>query len=379
VTVTTETPVPAFIPLVRSAISDTDRHYVAEFAASGEIDSDSEVQKLESVISRDLQAAGAVAVSSGTAAIHVALKAAGVRQGDEVILPSYTCVALLHAVRLAGATPVLVDSNTDVTGYDLAPNTDAVRRALTRRSKAILISDMFGALNVPEELCQLGLPIIEDFTLSVGAASGSRRAGCCGTLGVASFRSAKMISAGQGGIVVSGDRSLLANVRALSEYDSDMGAWRTMPASEMPHHFATRFSYGMAPLAAALAISQWMQLPQFVERRIALARTYYNFFSELGIECANPGRGTENVFFRYLISTPHDPVSVISRVRAYGIELGRGIFPPLHVFLPQTKRCFPGAERCCSRLISVPLYPSLSDEEVDRILTTVREALAGHA
>lgn len=367
----------ADIPLVRPTITPADRKYLRRFVTRGLGDGCGvEIAALEREVAESLDVAGAVAVSSGTAALHLALMALGIRQGDEVVIPTYTCVALAHAVHLCGATPVLADNRCALQGYQFTPGEDQVRRCLTNATKAVIISHAFGSVAEFTWDGGFDVPIIEDFTLSLGANANRRAAGSLGTIGVASLNSAKMISAGQGGIVVSRDRHLLDRVRELGSYEERVVGWRQVAAGELHGTYTRAVNYQMSGLQAALGLSQWRQLPKFIERRVSLAQRYTELFRRIGVECPDVPQDGSNVFYRYMISVPGRVLELIARLSEKGIELGRGVYPPLHVLLGLDSSRFPGAMRCIEQLISVPLYPALREADVAHLLGTLEKELS---
>ncbi len=365
------------IPLVRPTITEADRAYLREFVARDlEEACEEEIASFEQEAASGLGVAGVAAVSSGTAALHAALAALGVGPGDEVVIPSYTCVALAHAVHLCGATPVLADNQCSLEGYRFSPSTEQIHRCLTRRTKAIVVSHAFGSVAEVAWGGGLDVPVIEDFTLSLGAKTGGRAAGTLGMIGVCSLHAAKMISAGQGGIVASRDLRLLDRVRESASFENRVVGWRRAPASDLHGSYAPAANYQMSGLAAALARSQWRQLSSFIARRIELAAQYTYFFSQAGVECPTVPVDGSNVFYRYLIAVPGRVTELIERSASQGIELGRGVYPPLHVLLGLDAASFPGAAHCVERLISIPLYPALEAGDVARLLAAMKEALS---
>src|SRR5438552_13522530 len=156
-----------------------------------------------------------VAVSSGTAALYVALMALGIGSGDEVVIPSYVCTALWHAVRLTGAKPVLVDI--EPATYQLSLR--AIASALTRHTKAVIVPHMFG---LPADVLTLkshGIPLIEDCAQTLGVAVLGTPVGGLGELAVCSFYATKLLTAAEGGMVLGRDASVVGRVRALRQYD----------------------------------------------------------------------------------------------------------------------------------------------------------------
>ena len=367
----------ADIRLVRPTITPADRKYLSRFVMRGLGDScDREIATLEREVADGLGVAGAVAVSSGTAALHLALMALEIGQGDEVIIPTYTCVALAHAVHLCGATPVLADNRCCLEGYQFTPDENEIRRRITRATKAVILSHAFGSVAEFPWDSGFDVPAIEDFTLSLGAQMKGRTVGSLGTIGVASLNSAKMISAGQGGIVVSRDKHLLDRVRELGSFEDRVVGWRQVAAGELHGTYTRAVNYQMSGLQAALALSQWKQLPNFIERRLALAKRYTERFRRIGVDCPDVPKDGSNVFYRYMISAPGQVTELIARMSQEGIELGRGVYPPLHILLGLESRRFPGAMRCVEQLISVPLYPALREQQVTRLLGALERELS---
>jgi perosamine synthetase len=301
--------------------------------------------------------------------------ALGVGRGDEVLLPSYTCVALLHAITACGAVPVLADIRSNVRRAEFNLDPEQVRHRITPRTRAVIASQMFGGFLTASEL-DFGVPVIEDFTLSLGAVQNRRFVGTFGTIGVCSLHRSKMLSCGNGGIVVSNDRGLLDRVRGLSEYDAPISRWRTTDPESLRGGYQPAFSFGMSGLQAALGISQLGQLRRFVERRRALAHFYSERFTAAGVICPDPGECPENVFFRYMIDAALPAAPILEDLLRAGIQAGRGVYPPLHQLLDLPDEAFPRTSACVRTLLSIPLYPSLQDDQAawiaDEILKRIR-------
>lgn len=360
------------VPLVQPTITDIDRRHLRAFVANGLANSpQGAIEKFEREVAASLGMAGAVAVSSGTAALHLALMALGIRDRDEVIVPTYTCVSLLHAVHGCGARPVPVDNECSLDDYQFAPTAENIRRGITRSTKAVIAVHTFGSVARVVSDGGLDMPVVEDFTLSLGARLRGRWVGSWGTIAVASLHASKMISAGQGGIVLSQDKRLLEKVRELSSFEGKVIGWRSMSEAHLQGTYTPALNYQMSGLQATLALSQWKQLPRFIKRRLELARRYTETFEKLGISCPSVPKDGSNVFYRYLISVPGRVNSLIHAMAREGMELGRGVFPPLHLLLGLQNKQFSGAMQCAGSIISVPLYPTLTDADATRLLDRV--------
>jgi perosamine synthetase len=363
------------IRLVQPHITSADLTYLNDRLLSGLLEEDeNEVERFEQEFAAAVGVKEGLAVNSGTSALHLALHALGVGVGDEVILPSYTCVALLHAIHACGATPVLADNACDVRNADFQIRPEEIRRRLTPRTKAVLVSQMFGTL-LPVHPFDFGVPVLEDFTLSLGANLDGRKAGSLGAIGVCSLHHSKMISCGQGGMVVSNDAKLMERARRFATYDAPMEAWRTTAPDLLRGQYEPAASYRMSSLQAALGVSQLRQLEGFIAHRQRIARKYTEAFSAAGLCCPVVPADDRNIFFRYMLRMSQPVVPVIEKLREKGIQAGRGVYPPLHYLrgLPDTD--FPGATECIENLLSVPVHPAISEKEAETIVECVLEAV----
>ncbi len=325
------------IPLVAPSYSPADK-LLAQW------DTDVQVRKFEEEFAGFVGCRGAVAVNSGTNALLVALEAWG--DPFSISMPSYTCRSLLDAAMAMNNEPYLYDNLCDVGRalfcVDLADVDDG---------EVVVASHMFGT-DSQFGFCE---GLIEDITLSLGAVQSPH-------IGVCSFYRDKMISTGRGGMIVSRDTDFLERCRELAYYDQPSnGKYR--PA----------FSFGMTGMQAALGRSQLAQLPSFIERRRHVAAQYTSAFTRAGIEC--PDLDVDSVFFRYIIGVD-DPADKVAKLAGRGIEAGRGVNPPLHRLLDLHPAAFPGAEECWSKLLSVPVHPGLTDEQVGYITKQVLEVCA---
>ena len=313
---------------------------------SGQLGGGEEVARFEREMERFLGTGGATATHTGSAALHVALLALGVKGDDRVLLPSYTCAAVLNAVKYVGADAILAD--VDPRTGNLDP-TD-VKRRLRRGTKAMIVPHMFGKTAPMADLRRLGVPIVEDCAMALGG-----DVGLAGEVSVFSFYSTKMMATGHGGMLVSGDRRIQSRVRDLVEYDNR-------------EDYKVRYNYRMSALAAAVGRAQLRKVPDFVKRRRRIAEYY---FRTLGLGA--PPR--DHVFYRFVVRV--GPVAPFVRfMAARGIECKRPVYRPLHLYFARSSGEFRGAEELHRSYASVPLYPALRAGEVDRVARTLREVLA---
>ena len=331
------------IPHSRPLIGKDDLRAVEAVLRTGHLAQGEKVAEFEASMSSRLSQRAGVAVSSGTAALHLALLGVGVRPGDAVAMPSYACAALLHAAEHAGAKPVFVDiADRD---YNLDPE-DLRRRgaALTSRLGAVVVPHTFGRvcdLSAVREAAGDGVPIVEDCAHALGDPGIGR-----GDLLVCSFYATKMMTTGEGGMVLGNNEALVEDIRDLRQYDG-----------KLRHRI--RFNYKMTDVAAALGLSQLRKLSGFVARRRDLSRRY--------------GR-EERTCFRFVVSVA-DPTATVQEFEAQGIHARRPVFMPLHRYIGVPDEDFPVTTRATDTYMSIPLYPALTEPEVERILAAKERTL----
>jgi dTDP-4-amino-4,6-dideoxygalactose transaminase len=348
---------PAPIPHSRPSLGPAEARAVAEAVASGQVAQGPRVAAFEAVLAAAVGTPGGVAVGSGTAALHLALLALGVGAGDEVLIPSFTCAALLHAVRAAGAAPRPVD--VDPVTFDMDP--DAARRARTARTRAVIAVHAFGRPADMGPLTALGVPVVEDAAQALGATAGGRPVGGAGAVGVFSFYATKLITTGEGGMLVASDPRILDRARDLREYDEKL--------DDRP-----RFNYKMTDLQAALGLVQAARLPEFLARRRALADRYRARLGRGPLrQPADPPHG-RHAWHRYVVAGPRPAADYLSALHARGVVARPPIFRPLHRDLGLDG--FPGAEEAWAHAVSLPLYPALDDADAERVMAAAEAAAA---
>jgi dTDP-4-amino-4,6-dideoxygalactose transaminase len=303
---------------------------------------------------------GGVAVSSGTAALEVALRTLGIGPGDEVILPSYVCAAPWLAIQRVGAMPRLVDIELDT--FNIDPS--AVRQALTSKTKALLVPHLFGLPADLTALERLGIPIIEDCAQTLGAREQGRPVGSVGVLTVCSFYATKLLCTGEGGMVLSRDKSLLERARMLREYD------------EAPSLQSAATNAKMTDLQAAIGLAQLNRLTFFLERRSWLADEYRATLNGIGLRQPIVPPGRTHVYYRFVVRIPdlRDQVDGVSnwiaRFERHGVQCRKPVFRSLHRYLELDG--FSASEEAERTALSIPLFPSLTDEDVAQVRLALR-------
>ena len=322
-----------------------------------------EVERFEAAFAGYCGTEHAVAVSSGTAALHLALLAAGIGPGDEVITSTMTFVATVAAIEQAGARPVLVDIDPETRTLD--PR--AVDRAVTGRTRAIIpvhlhggTADMTAIRGIAEAY---GLVVIEDAAQAHGAEHQGRRAGSLGDLGCFSFYPGKNLGAcGEGGAVVTSDAGHAARLRMLRDWGQ----------REKYEHLLKGFNYRMDAVQAAILAVKLGHLEDWTERRRERADFYRRRLAGTGIGLPREAPGCRHVYHVFAIEIAGRD-SVRDRLTRAGI--GTGIHYPVPVHLQPAYRDlgygrgdFPVAERFAAATLSLPLYPELQPSRIERVV-----------
>lgn len=345
------------IPHSHPSLGDAEAQAVAEVVRSGCLAQGDCVAAFEKAMAKLMDQGQGVAVSSGTAALHLALLGLGIGSDDEVVLPSYACTALWHAIRKAGAKPVLVDI--DARTYNISPL--ATVRAITTRTKAVIVPHLFG---LPVDLADLklsGVPIIEDCAQTLGIAIRGKPVGSGGDLAVCSFYATKLLTTGEGGMVLGRAESLMARIRRFRLYDEQ-------------DTLEPAFNYKMTEMQAAMGLCQMSRLDSFLTRRREIAARYAEAVSRAGVAPPIVPPGREHGYYRFVVRLPKPITPVLARAQALGIGCRRPVYRPLHRYLGLAG--FPESDAVWEHALSIPIYPSLTDGEVERIVAALPALLA---
>ncbi len=345
-----------FIPHSRPSLGEKEARAAAAVVASGQIAEGPEVAAFEREAAEHLGLGHAVCVSSGTAALYLALAAMGVGAGDEVVVPSFVCSALLHAVAAAGADPVPADIDPETLNIDPAD----VRTRLSRRTKAIIVPHMFGLPADLDRLLGLGVPLIEDCAQAIGAEHRGRAVGSFGAAAIFSFYATKVLATGEGGLVATASAALADHVRDVKAYDKKRDHRR-------------RFNFKMTDIQAAVGRVQLRRLAGFIRRRREIAAVYRAALTGAGFRLPPDAPG--HIYFRFVVDALADP----GRFQRLARERGIGCEPPVHTPLHRLLGIagFPRTENAWRRTISLPMYPSLGPAATGRIVAALPELSRG--
>jgi len=355
------------IPLNRTTITSKDKNYFKRL-----IDSISSlnktVEEFEQKFANYVSRKYAVATNSGTAALHLALLSLNIRPADEVICPSYTCVALLNAINYVKARPKLIDCNFDVKKGDFNISFSDLKNEINSKTKAIIVPHMFGCSAEIDKIISLGVPVIEDATQFLGGSYCGKKSGSFGLISFFSLHSSKMITVGAGGILLTDSKELFEKAKFFADYESTIISQRL----KEPNNYQIQYNYKISDLNAILGISQLNQINQFVEKRKKIARIYSQ---HLKGAAEIPIFFKDNIFWRYIVRTKKDPREIIKEGLRHGIELGRGVYPSLHQYLKMDDELFPNTSKATRSLIALPIYPSLTSAEINYLIKTVKKIL----
>ncbi|ANY82185.1 erythromycin biosynthesis sensory transduction protein eryC1 (plasmid) [Microvirga ossetica] len=313
----------------------------------------------------------AVALNTGTSALHLALLAAGVGPGDEVITVPLTFVATAAAIVFTGATPVFVD--VDPKTFTMDP--EAFEAAITPQTRAVLPVHLHGRLADMEAICAIanrhGIMIIEDAAQAHGAERDGRRAGTFGTMGCFSFYPGKNLGAcGEGGAVVTSDSEIAALLRCLRDW-GQQGKY---------NHILRGFNYRMDTLQAAVLGVKLQFLPAWTEARQRIAASYESLLVETGVE--RPGLcGRDHVYHVYSVCVEgRDKIREILNASgvATGIHYPRPVhMQPAYASISTTPGGFPVSERLAERFLSLPIYPEMTQQQVIDVADALSRATEG--
>ncbi len=326
-----------------------------------------EVEAFESAFADYCSGGHAVGVASGTDALILALKALGIGSGDEVMTVSHTAVATVAAILATGATSVLVD--VDESYLTLDPT--ALEAAATPRSKAVIAVHLYGQSADLDPIVAFArrhrLAVIEDCAQAAGGRNRGRRLGSIGDLGCFSFYPTKNLGAiGDGGMVVASDPEVAARVRRLRQYGWD-DARQTHEAG---------LNSRLDPLQAAILHAKLPHLDAENARRAAIAQRYQRGLRGLPIKTPNERADAQHVYHLYVIGcAQRDALIAYLSERHIGCAVHYPV--PVHRQRGYAERVIlplgglPVTERVCQQILSLPLYPELSDADVDRVIATV--------
>jgi dTDP-4-amino-4,6-dideoxygalactose transaminase len=354
------------IPIARPVLGEEEKALVWSAMEAGQLAQGARVEEFEARFAEFIGARHAVAVSSGTTAIHLALLAAGIGPGDEVITVSFTFTASASAILHAGARPVFID--VDPVSFTMDPS--QIEAAITPRTRAVMPVSLYGnPADMPaiaEIAARHGLLLLEDACQAHGASLDGRGSGAWGT-GVFSFYPTKNMTTGEGGMITTDDAELADRARLLRQHG--------MRERYRPEILG--YNFRVTDLGASIGLAQLEKLPAANERRRAIADRYDRELS--GVVTPQRRPNSVHAFHQYTLR-----VAQRDRFLARLAELGVGAnvyYPvPVHRQTPFLEiggqPMLPATEMLTEQIISIPVYPNLTDAEVDTIIGAVNQVAA---
>lgn len=382
----------SLLPYGRHDIDEQDIQAVIDVLRSDWITTGPKIGEFEEKFAAYTGAAHAVSFSSGTAALHGAAFAAGLERGDEAITTPFSFCATANCILYQGATPVFCDICPDVLTID----PDEIARRITRRTKAILPVDYAGHPAPLDDILAMadarGLTVIEDACHALGAEFKGKRVGGLAHMTVFSFHPVKHITTGEGGMVATNDRRLADALRAFRNHGIDSDAKTRQDKGQWHYEMKSLgFNYRLSDINCALGSSQLAKLDRNLSRRRSLARRYNAAFRELkGVTVPRCRPEVNPAWHLYALRFDLDALNatkgeIFGALRA--ANLGVNVhYLPIHLHPYYRERFgyrqgdFPVAEKAYERVISLPLFPAMSDADADdviAIVTAVVERFAG--
>jgi len=378
-----------FLPYHQPSIDADDEQAVLETLRSGWITTGPRTKTFEHTLAEYVGAARAVAVNSCTAALHLALEAAGVGSGDEVITSPITFASTANVIVHRGARPVFADVQPDTLNIDV----DRLEAAITPRTKAVIPVDFAGHPADLDAIMALArnrnLVVIEDAAHSIGAEYGGRRVGGIADMTAFSFYATKNITSGEGGALTTNNIEWAERIAIMALHGISRDAWKRYGSDGYKHWdiIYPGYKYNMFDLQGALVLSQLAKIDRFWKRSVSLKAILDAGLSDIA-EIDRPGErpGIKHAYHLYPIivrteALNADRDTIMNAIQAENVGIGvhfRAVH--LHPYYQETfgfrRGDFPNAEYYSDRTISLPLYPRMSDADADDVVAAVRTVIA---
>lgn len=340
-----------------------------------------DVDAFEAEVAAFVGVGHALALSSGTAALHLAMLEVGAAPGKVVVLPTMTFAATANAIAYTGATPVFVDAERGDANIDPALLLDAVDtlRADGADVCAVVTVDLFGRAcdyaAIEPGLVERGVPLVEDAAEALGARRGGRSAGTFGRASALSFNGNKIMTTSGGGMLLSDDADLVDHARKLSTQAREPVPWY--------EHEEVGYNYRLSNLLAAFGRAQLSRLPEMIERRRSIRRRYAEAFEPIGATLLGGPDGEDNCWLTGVILPdallPEGLNPLIARLNAQDIE-ARHLWKPMHrqpVFARHRSFLTGTSDDLFARGVLLPSGSALSDDDADRVVDALRAEVAG--
>lgn len=379
----------SFLPFHRASIGEEEMQAVLDVLRTGWLTTGPKTKEFETAFAKYVGAKHAVAVNSCTAALHLALAAIGIQRGDEVILPTLTFAATGEVVRYFDAKPVLVDSEPGSPQVSV----EAIERAITPRTRAIIVVHYAGACADLDGILHLakrnGLRVIEDAAHALPAEYKGKRIGSFSDVTCFSFYATKTLTTGEGGMATTEDPEIADRMRILSLHGISRDAYKRYTAEGTWRYdiLDAGYKYNLSDLQSALGLAQLTKCSAMRDRREQIALWYTEELSKLNLfDCPAVPVSTQHAWHLYVPLLKNDALEIgrdqfIEELKQLGI--GTSVhFIPLHLH-SYYQQClgfragqFPNAERHFERAISLPIFPAMTEEDVERVIQAIGDVRA---
>jgi perosamine synthetase len=367
------------IPLSAPDITEAEIQAVVGVLRSPRLSLGPVTEQFEAAVAEFVTSPHAVAVSSGTAGLHLCLHALGIGEGDEVIVPSFTFIAAANAIRYERATPVFADIDPRTLNID----PQRIEEAVTPRTRAILVVHTFGVPADMDAILAIAsrhrLPVIEDACEAIGAEHRGRKAGSMGHAGVFAFYPNKQITTGEGGVVVTHDEALARRIRALR----NQGRYET---DDWFQHTEMGYNYRISEINCALGLAQMRRLEEILQKRATVASAYdhrLNKYQDLILPplTLSAGRVSWFVYVVRLNNPRLERDAILRGLTAAGIGCGR-YFAPIHLQPSYAAwRDSPNlavTESVASITLALPFFNNIRADAMDEVCATLGRLLLQH-
>lgn len=370
------------IPLFKIYTDDEDVREVTEVLLSGmNWATGPKIPDLEDRIAQYVGTKYAVTLNSGTSALHAALLAHGIGKGDEVIVPSYTFIATANSPLFVGARPVFADVEKETYGL----NPESVNERITKKTKAIMPVHVGGQACRIQELKEIaddkGILLIEDAAESLGARIRDRNVGTFGDSAMFSFCGPKVITTGEGGVITTDSPEIYERIKLLRSHGrSDIGDYFT--TNEYLDYITLGYNFRMSNITAALGISQMKKLDTIIGIRRKKAQYLSKLLKKKAHDVKTPSslKGHFHIYQMYIIETSHRD-ALMNALSGAGI-MAKVYFPPVHLshFYKNVLKYSPSlpvTEKLATRVLTLPMYPNLTENEMKYMAEKTGDFLAG--
>ena len=363
------------IPAAKPLIGEKEKQLVKETLDSGMLAQGPKVKELEEKFAKLCGAKHAIAVNSGTAALHCSTYATGIKQGDEVITIPFTFVATVNPIIMQGAKPIFADVKEDT--FNIDP--DSVLEKITPKTKAIIAVDLYGQVfdhKAISEICEdHNLRLIEDACQSVNASLDEKKAGTFGDIAAFSFYATKNMITGEGGMITTNNEDYAELARRFRHHGQSQ-------QTRYEYH-DLGYNYRMMDLQAAIALGQIEKIEEYTDKRIENAKKLTEGLKDIkGIEVPHIKPNSRHAFHQYTIKVNDHKLTrdeLVSYLKEN--EVGCGVYypKPLHLHphfmkLGYKEGDFPISEQLSKQVISLPVHPAVSESDITKIIEVIKNA-----